>query len=166
MIEKIVSGGQTGVDRAALDIAILFNISHGGWCPKGRLAEDGAIDAKYHLKETNSNDYAERTRQNVIDSDGTLVLVPGIPINTNDGTQLTVDEAIKEKKPHKLFDLSNEKLLDEIIDWVSENNLKVLNIAGPRESQSPMIYSKALSMLKKLLNELSVTNSNLPKARL
>jgi len=166
MIKKIVSGGQTGVDRAALDTAILFNIPHGGWCPKGRLAEDGAIDAKYHLKETHSSDYAERTRQNVIDSDGTLILVLGMPINTNDGTQLTVDEAIKEKKPHKLFDLSNEESPDEIIDWISENNLKVLNIAGPRESQSPGIYSKAFCVLTELLSRLDTTNSNSPKAKL
>jgi len=166
MIEKIVSGGQTGVDRAALDSAILFNIPHGGWCPKGRLAEDGAIDAKYNLKETHSSDYAERTRQNVIDSDGTLILVPGIPISTNDGTQLTVGEVNKEKKPYKLFDLSSNESLDEMIDWISENNLKVLNIAGPRESQSPAIYSKALKILTKLLSNLDATNGNFPKARL
>ena len=73
-IRKIVSGGQTGVDRAGLDVALFLQVQHGGWCPLGRLAEDGQIPAKYELKETESSEYGFRTEQNVIDSCGTLIL--------------------------------------------------------------------------------------------
>ncbi|MCX7173435.1 MAG: putative molybdenum carrier protein [Proteobacteria bacterium] len=77
IVTKIVSGGQTGVDRAALDWAVQQGIPHGGWCPKGRIAEDGAIDSRYELQETNSAKYPQRTKQNIIDSDGTLILNSG-----------------------------------------------------------------------------------------
>jgi hypothetical protein len=77
MIKKIITGGQTGADRAALDVAILLNIPHGGWVPKGRLAEDGPIHTKYQLKEMPTDSHEERTEQNVIDSDGTLIISHG-----------------------------------------------------------------------------------------
>ena len=78
-LRTIVSGGQTGVDRAALDVAIMLGFAHGGWCPAGRLAEDGPIDAHYALRETASAAYDVRTERNVVDSDGTLVLASGEP---------------------------------------------------------------------------------------
>jgi hypothetical protein len=99
MIEKIVSGGQTGVDRAALDAAIEQSISHGGWCPKGRLSESGKIPDKYSLKETISAEYDERTVLNVEQSDGTLIILPNKTINITDGTILTRDTANKKNKP-------------------------------------------------------------------
>lgn len=93
MLKKIISGGQTGVDRAALDAAILLKIPHGGWCPKGRLSEVGKIPDKYLLKETESSDYSERTKLNIHDSDGTLIFVPSTPIKVTDGTLLTIQKS-------------------------------------------------------------------------
>ncbi|CAG8496205.1 5449_t:CDS:2 [Ambispora gerdemannii] len=135
MIEQIVSGGQTGIDRAALDIAIELKISHGGWCPKGRKAEDGIIPQCYQLRETDSDNYSERTKLNVKDSDGTLILIPGSTAVIT-GTALTIQEAQAKEKPCLIVDLSKE-LDDNLLGrWIKENNIKVLNIAGPRESSS------------------------------
>ncbi|MFQ5587063.1 MAG: putative molybdenum carrier protein, partial [Thermodesulfobacteriota bacterium] len=95
-IEMIVSGGQTGVDRAALDVALELGIRCGGWCPKGRLAEDGVIDSRYHLDETGSKSYSQRTEWNVRDSDGTLILTVEEPTG---GTALTIRAAEELGKP-------------------------------------------------------------------
>lgn len=135
MIIKIVSGGQTGVDRAALDSAIQREISHGGWCPKGRLAEDGPLDQKYRLKETFSSTCSERTRLNVRDSDGTLIGVPENLEGIQDGTLLTLQEAQACHKPFFIFDLySHEDTPVNIAYWIEKNKMQILNIAGPRES--------------------------------
>ena len=164
MIKRIISGGQTGVDRAALDAAIELNIPHGGWCPKGRLAELGTtIPEKYILKETDSPSFGKRTRLNIRDSDGTLVLVPSIPIpqEITDGTLLTIKEVQQKKKPHLMIDLSGTLNIDAIINWVKKNDIRILNIAGPRESQSPGIYLQSLEFLKRalpLLLELQCTH--------
>src|SRR5688572_20972112 len=139
-IKKIVSGGQTGVDRVALDIAITLNIPHGGWCPKGRKAEDGVIPERYQLKETNSTDYSERTTWNVRDSDGTLIILKEEPIG---GTLLTIEVAQQLKKPYLIFNLAKQQTIDDIVTWIKENNIQILNIAGPRDSQSAGIYQKA-----------------------
>ena len=96
-IKKIISGGQTGVDRAALDVAIALKIPHGGWCPKNRKAEDGAIPLHYHLQETPSTDYAERTRRNVHDADGTLIMIQNPPTG---GTLLTINTAKELNKDY------------------------------------------------------------------
>ncbi len=93
-LARIVSGGQTGVDRAALDVAIARRLPHGGWCPRGRRAEDGAVPARYALREHASPDYAARTERNVVDSDATLVLAIGSPTN---GTALTVRLAARRR---------------------------------------------------------------------
>jgi hypothetical protein len=155
VIEKIISGGQTGVDRAALDIAIALNIAHGGWCPKGRLAEQGSIiPKKYLLKETYSSDYAERTKLNIKDSDGTLILIFKRPLQDKSGTRLTIEESRKKHKPHLLIELSNSKDIEVIISWLKNNNIKTLNIAGPRESQNPGIYQLSFTLLEKLLMSL------------
>lgn len=95
-VKRIVSGGQTGVDRGALDAAIFLGIAHGGWCPQGRLAEDGTIPPRYELTETNSSKYPIRTQQNVIDSDGTLILYAG---ELQGGTSLTLRFARERNKP-------------------------------------------------------------------
>lgn len=104
---KIISGGQTGVDRAALDVAIEMKIPYGGWCPKGRLAELGTtIPTKYILQETTSAKFEERTKLNIRDSDGTLILVPETPIKVTDGTILTIEEVKFVHKPFLIIDLS------------------------------------------------------------
>ncbi|HEY7840487.1 MAG TPA: putative molybdenum carrier protein, partial [Gammaproteobacteria bacterium] len=96
LLQRIVAGGQTGVDRAALDAAIRHGIAHGGWCPRGRLAEDGTVPDRYALRETNSWDYAERTERNVLDSNGTLILNSG-PLEG--GTLLTREFAEEHGRP-------------------------------------------------------------------
>lgn len=153
MIEKIISGGQTGVDRAALDVAIKLDIPHGGWCPKGRKAEDGEISRQYQLKETFSADYSERTKLNMQDSDGTLILVLEIHKIT-DGTVLTIQEVKDRKKPYLIIDLARKQDIQSIATWIKENNIKVLNIAGPRESQCNHIYKTSFEFLEVLISVL------------
>jgi Icc protein len=155
-ISKIISGGQTGVDRAALDVAIALGIKHGGWCPKGRLSETGIIPAHYLLTESNSDQYDERTALNVRDSDGTLILVPQIPLShtIQDGTLQTLVEVEKQHKPFLQIDLSKESDIIFLKRWLEENNIKTLNIAGPRESSSPGIYQKSVIYLRKVLHNM------------
>ncbi len=145
MLKKIVSGGQTGVDRAALDVALDLGIPCGGWCPKGRLAEDGPIPARYPLTETPSEIYAQRTEWNVRDSDGTLVLTRGEP---TEGTAFTIEVAARTKKPYLVVDLSKSPNLPAIGAWVSEHAVRVLNLAGPRESKCPRIYEETMKFLR------------------
>jgi hypothetical protein len=145
---KITSGGQTGVDRAALDVAMQLGIPCGGWCPKGRRAEDGEIPDKYPLKETPSPFYPERTRYNVRDSDGTLILTRGQPTG---GTALTIESATKQRKPHLEVDLDQEPSTQIVLDWAHRNSVQVLNVAGPRESESRGVYFKATDFLHELL---------------
>ncbi len=155
---KIISGGQTGVDRAALDAAIELNIPHGGWCPKGRLAEDGRIDARYALDETESADYSERTKLNIRDADATLIILPEQIDKISDGTILTINE-VKEKQ--KLFLLDNiieADLENKILCWLNRYGFTTVNIAGPRESQSPNIYRETYNLLVKVLYELKYQN--------
>lgn len=148
MIEKIVSGGQTGVDRAALDCAITLAIPHGGWCPAGRRAEDGTIPEHYRLVETDAPDYAARTRKNVEDSDATLVL------NRNrleGGTAATLDFARHCNRPAMVVDLDNPPAPNEIRNWLVTNRIKQCNVAGPRESKCPGIYRQARHYLETIL---------------
>jgi hypothetical protein len=152
MIEKIVSGGQTGVDRAALDVALELGISCGGWCPKGRLAEDGPIDERYPLEETPSEDYSLRTKQNVRDSDGTLILTIGKPTG---GTALTKTYAKTAGKPCMVMDLDHKATAATVHDWIQTHNILTLNIAGPRASQQPKIHEKATQFLTELLHSNS-----------
>lgn len=142
---KIISGGQTGVDRAALDVALELNIPCGGWCPKDRKAEDGRIDAKYPLQETASSAYSARTKQNVIDSDGTLILTWGKP---KGGTLLTVELAKSLSKPHLGVDMQQKPNVDDVIFWIQQNNIKILNVAGPRQSFGSFVYKEAYSFLR------------------
>ncbi|MCB2208548.1 MAG: putative molybdenum carrier protein [Bacteroidetes bacterium] len=147
---KIISGGQSGVDRAALDFALKFGIECGGWCTKGRKAEDGTIDGKYPLQETDDTTYKTRTKLNVRDSDGTLILYDG---ELDDGTLLTMELAQKLEKPLLKIDLSgeNDRNLQKVSNWINSNYLKIINMAGPRESNSPGIYVETLHFLEKLL---------------
>ena len=145
---KIFSGGQTGVDRAALDAAIDLNIEHGGWCPLGRLAEDGPVHGRYNLLETNSSEYTQRTKMNVNDSDATLVIYDK---DLKGGTRLTWQYANKINKPCYLLNISGKFDPDSIINWLRSNSVKTLNIAGPRASQNPTIYKKAKKIITLLI---------------
>jgi len=144
---KVVSGGQTGVDRAALDAARACGLPCGGWCPRGRLAEDGPIDPGYALVETPGADYAERTEWNVRDSDGTLVVARGRPTG---GTALTITLARQHGKPLLLVDLSRNPSPEEVARWIDARAIGVLNVAGPRESQRPGIGRAARDFLDAL----------------
>lgn len=146
---RIVSGGQTGVDRAALDAAIALGLPHGGWCPAGRRAEDGPISRKYLLRETRSPKYGVRTRRNVRDSDGTLILHRG---ELSGGTELTRRIAIELNRPLLIIDLDAPPELELVRRWIEEQEIRVLNVAGPRESSSPGIGQSAFSFLSGLLS--------------
>jgi hypothetical protein len=148
VVERIVSGGQTGVDRAALDTALLLGIPSGGWCPRGRRAEDGPIDARYPLRETPSADYPERTEWNVRDSDGTLVLTRGRP---SGGTAFTIALARRHGRPLLVLDLEQDPDPSEVQRWTETSEVAVLNIAGPRESQQPGIQDEARRFLEEAL---------------
>ncbi|GFO68188.1 hypothetical protein GMLC_17670 [Geomonas limicola] len=149
MIEKVVSGGQTGVDRAGLDAAKAAGLPIGGYCPKGRLAEDGTVPECYPLIELDSERYASRTEKNVVESDGTLVLNWG---ELTDGTKATVQFAREHGRPHLILQLDQEPDLDICRTWIEENRLSTLNIAGPRESKCPGIYGKAFALLRRLFD--------------
>ena len=151
MIKKIISGGQTGVDRAALDVALELGIPCGGWCPKGRLAEDGSIDPRYPLKETNSSEYRERAEKNVEDSDGTLILTWGAP---SGGTDFTIQMAEKHKKPYLVIDLDETEDPTGVVNWIKAQGIALLNVAGPRESKAPGINKRANAFLHQALKEL------------
>ncbi len=141
---KIISGGQTGVDRGALDAAIALGIPHGGWCPQGRLAEDGRIADRYELSQTDSPEYRVRTEQNVIDSDATLILCRGRP---SGGTELTLRLAEQHGRPCLVLDLDQPPQPEEVRRWLQDHRVEVLNIAGPRETQSPGIAAQANQFL-------------------
>ena len=142
MLEKIISAGQTGVDRAALDVAPELGISSGGWCPKGHRAEDDRIPDHYPLKETSSSQYPVRTRKNVEDSDETLILTRG-PVTG--GTALTVKPAKQLGKSCKIVDLSKGEDPQAVLVWATENGVKVMNVAEPRESTTTGAHARAVA---------------------
>jgi hypothetical protein len=146
---RIVSGGQTGADRGALDAAIALGLPHGGWCPGGRRAEDGAIPDKYLLVETGSRHYAVRTERNVIDSDGTLIVIRG---RLQGGSALTARLARARGKPYLIVDVTRDAAgAGELRDWLREHAIAVLNVAGPRESHCPGIGRQVEALLIEVL---------------
>jgi hypothetical protein len=147
-IKLIISGGQTGVDRAALDFAIAAEIPCAGWCPAGRRAEDGCIPEKYPLKETSGRQYPQRTRKNVKDSDATLILYFK---ELSGGTLLTRENAEKYFKPWFCYDLGTMEPIDALIAWLFAKNPAILNIAGPRESENLGIHGLGIQVLEKVL---------------
>ena len=146
---KIISGGQTGADRAALDFAIAHKIQHGGWCPKGRLAEDGSIEGRYQLQETSTEKYAERTERNVKESDGTVILT--ISAKLMGGSKETAEFATKHGKLwihlHKGLSHREQRLLN----FVRDNRIQMLNVAGSRASEEPAVYAFVKQTLENAL---------------
>jgi hypothetical protein len=147
-LARIVSGGQTGVDRAALDAALERDLPIGGWCPLGRRAEDGRIPEHYPLRECPSADYEQRTEWNVRDSDGTLVLASGPPVG---GTALTLRLAGSLGRPCLMLDLGGNPRPREARRWLRAHGIRLLNVAGPRESEAPGVYRRARNFLEALL---------------
>ncbi len=148
---KIISGAQTGVDRAALDVALKYRIECGGWCPAGRLDEFGRIPNHYPVQELTAGGFTERTRQNVKDSDGTVIIYPG---KLSGGTEQTVRFCIDVRRPHQLIDASKASAEDAeklIVDFVCKNKIDVLNVAGPRQSEWPEGYDYAFRVLDAFL---------------
>lgn len=146
----IVSGGQTGADRAGLDFAIAHGLPHGGWCPLGRRAEDGPLHERYQLRETEGEGYLQRTRCNVADSDATLIFNIG---ELSDGSLATLRFAKRAGKPVRVVALDTIDLVAEVADmreWLAAQAIAILNIAGPRESKRPGIYQRTLAFLEML----------------
>jgi hypothetical protein len=146
--DKIVSGGQAGVDRGALDVAIAAGVPHGGWCPLGRRAEDGPIPDRYQLVEMPTAEYGARTLQNVLDTDGTLILRRDA---LSGGTLLTRRLARRHGKPCLVVTLDRPDALERIRAWLEEHKIAILNVAGPRESENPGIQSEAAELIGSLL---------------
>jgi hypothetical protein len=151
VIRRLLSGGQTGVDRAALDVALALGLPCGGWCPRGRRAEDGRIPPRYPVAETESAAYPVRTRSNVRDADATLVLTRGAP---RGGTALTVDIAAQLGKPCLVVDLLAPPGPAEVRAWLAGHGVETLNVAGPRESENPGIHEDAVRFMRAILSPL------------
>jgi hypothetical protein len=152
----VLSGGQTGVDRAALDVALALGIPCGGWCPRGRRAEDGPIDPRYPLRETSVSDPGERTKRNVADADATLILARQ-PLGG--GTALTRSCAEKLGKVVLVIEpCASDGARATVAGWLAEYVPEVLNVAGPRESEAPGIYWAAKTFLTKLWTERAPRN--------
>ena len=144
---KIVSGGQTGADRAALDWAIAHDVEHGGWCPRGRRAEDGAIPPRYRLTETPSESYEQRTEWNVRDSDGTAIL--SLAATLGGGSKATAELARALGKPciHLSARVDGAAAAAKLRRWVANNGIRVLNVAGPRASGEPGVGAFVMATL-------------------
>jgi hypothetical protein len=153
VITKIISGGQTGVDRAGLDAAIALNIEHGGYVPKGRKAEDGHVPQKYQMEEMKKGGYPARTKKNIEASDGTVIFCQGRP---STGTKLTVDYAVQIKKPFLVLDIdsiSKQTAVGMIREWITKEGIEVMNVAGPRQSSAPIVAQMARKILIEVFGE-------------
>ncbi len=148
MIRKLISGGQTGADQAALDVAIKLGIPHGGWIPAGRRTEAGPLADTYNLREMATTSYAKRTEQNVIDSDGTLILSHG---ELSGGSAYTRTMALLHQRPWLHIDLDRTAAfaaVQQIVAWIREHAIEVLNVAGPRASQDNRIYHETAKIMQ------------------
>lgn len=155
VLSKIISGGQTGVDRAVLDVCLKLNFPYDGYCPKGRIAEDGVLNSKYLLKETSTSLYSERTIKNIIISDATLVFIPDENVLPEDGTKLTIEVLKETKKPFLLISIKWHPTIvaRKIKDFLKDGDVKILNVAGPRSSQCELAYSYTHKILTKILTK-------------
>ena len=154
-INKIISGGQTGVDRGALDACLSLGLPCGGWCPRGRRAEDGRIAAKYPLQETSSPAYNERTRRNIQDSDGTLIITYEKVLRG--GTRLTASYAEIIHRPLFFYyppALFVDVQFNQLIHFLIRHSVRRLNVAGPRESQWQQAYSVSYQLIFQLISSL------------
>ena len=158
MLNKVVSGAQTGVDRAALDAALDLAIPCGGWCPSDRSADDGLIPERYPVEPLPSGGCRKRTEWNVRDSDGTLILASGALAG---GSLLTRNLARKHRKPYLIVDLNSTPDFREITGWIASEGVETLNVAGPSESTCPGIQTRAY----RLLHEVLSTNRGVHTAR-
>lgn len=180
-LSRVVSGGQTGVDRAALDAAIAAGIEIGGWCPRDRRSEDGSIPLRYPLRETAAKSYAVRTEWNVRDSDATLILVLD---RVSNGTRLTIDSAKAQARPLRIEylcppaagtligtgtlisdDVSPEQRVADVIEWLGREQIKTLNVAGPRGSSRRDVYQKSLHFLTMLFDTMTSKPSRRKSSR-
>ena len=151
---RVVAGGQTGVDRGALKAALELDVSCGGWCPAGRRAEDGSIPKAFPVVELPGAGYADRTRQNVLDSDGTLIIYRG---QLTGGSLLTRQLAEDHHKPLLLLDaerLSDGAAATQVVDFVRARHIDILNVAGPRASDWPAGEAFAQGVLRRALTGL------------
>ncbi|MBA4150339.1 MAG: putative molybdenum carrier protein [Verrucomicrobia bacterium] len=153
VIKKIISGGQTGADRAGLDFAIANGVPHGGWCPAGRFAEDGKIPKRYALRETPGANYPERTEFNVRDSDGTVIF--SLAGELAGGSRLTYWMAIKHRKPclHISKERDGSAAREKLREFILRNRINTLNVAGPRASTEPAIGRFTKEVLAAVLKE-------------
>lgn len=159
ILKKIISGGQTGADRAALDVAIKLNIKHGGWIPKGRKTEAGPLPEKYHLIEMPTDDYRERTQKNIIESQGTVIISRA---ELTGGSKLTQSYAKVIGRPYCSLNLTytEEYEASEILkSFILENGIEVLNVAGPRLSQQPWIYQDVKTVLEVTFFQLFLSSN-------
>ena len=165
MIKKLISGGQTGADRAALDVAIGLGFPHGGWIPKGRLTEAEPLPAKYRLEEIADTSYTTRTEKNVMESDGTLILSHG---SLTGGSDLARNLTISNQKPCLHIDLDDHSDLlaaKKIGSWVANHEIAILYVTGPRASKDPDIYNAARKVLETFFH-VAFMEWNLPNPRL
>jgi hypothetical protein len=161
LIKKIISGGQTGADQAALDVAVELGIEHGGWIPKGRKTENGRLPDKYQLEEMPTASYPKRTEQNILDSDGTLIISHG---KLTGGSALTEKLASKHNRPCLHMDLNKTNGYRAAVlvnSWIIQNGIEVLNVAGPRASKDPDIYKNTKDILKTVIN-LDIVQDSMP----
>ena len=153
MLTKIISGGQTGADQAGLDVAIKLNIPHGGRIPKGRLTEDGPLPENYQLQEMSTTSYPKRTEQNVIDSNGTVIFSHG---KLTGGSDLSRKMAKKHNKPWIHLDVEKMSMSYAtrlLRSWITDNGIKVLNVAGSKASRDSEIYDMTLNILESSISK-------------
>lgn len=150
---KIISGGQTGVDRGALDFALEHGLEHGGFCPQGRRAEDGVIPAIYELTSTQSTGYPQRTRMNIELADATLILTP--QKRPTGGTRMTAKMALDRGTPWLAADPTREEHIVKVASWLEKTAPNVLNVAGPRESKCPGVQGRTAAFLRRVFEQIS-----------
>lgn len=160
MIGRVISGGQTGVDRGALDAAGDLGIAHGGSCPRDRRAEDGRVPDRYDLVELATTSYPERTRRNVADADATLILTP--ERRPSGGTKLTAEIAHSSGKPWLAADPTRPEHVRRVVEWLASTMPATLNVAGPRESRFPGIAQRTREFMRIVLGEVAILDRGHP----